>query len=108
MCLYLRFNGFDTSKTFSRLKELYYLRRYTKAYLLCKKMPISFYILCFNRISTNTPMKDLKQDLLQEIDQAMIDNSSGSLQKEISNTIQDFEISGIPFMIDDRDWKVKK
>jgi hypothetical protein len=38
----------------------------------------------------------------------MIDSSSGSLQKEISNTIQDFKISGIPFMIDDRDWKVKK
>ena len=38
----------------------------------------------------------------------MTDSSSGSLQKEISNTIQDFEISGIPFMIDDRDWKVKK
>jgi hypothetical protein len=37
----------------------------------------------------------------------MIDSSSESLQKEISNAIQDFEISHVPFMIDDRDWKVK-
>jgi hypothetical protein len=37
----------------------------------------------------------------------MIDSSSESLQKKISNAIQDFEISSIPFMVDDQDWKVK-
>jgi hypothetical protein len=68
---------------------------------------ISIYILCFNRVGTNIPTKDLKQDLLQEIDQAMSDGSLESLQMEICNAIQDFEISDIPFMIDDRDWKVK-
>ena len=68
---------------------------------------ISIYILCFNRVGTNIPTKELKQDLLQEIDQAMIDGSLESLQMEICNAIQDFEISDIPFMIDDRDWKVK-
>ena len=67
---------------------------------------ISFYILCFNRVGTkNIPTKDLNQDLLQEIDQAMIDGSLELLQMEICNAIQDFEISDIPFMIDDRDWK---
>jgi len=69
---------------------------------------ISFYILCFNRVGTkNILTKDLYQDLLQEIDQAIIDGSLESLQMEICNAIQDFEISDIPFMIDDRDWKVK-
>jgi hypothetical protein len=114
----LGLNGFDTSKTFSRLKELYNLRSSIvhgsrkrppvedtlELIVYARQCLISFYILCFNRIGTNTPTKDLKQDLLQEIDQAMIDSSSRSLQKEIiSSTIQDFEISGIPFMIDDRD-----
>jgi hypothetical protein len=33
---------------------------------------ISFYILRFNRVDTNIPTKDLKQDLLQEIDQAIM------------------------------------
>jgi hypothetical protein len=37
----------------------------------------------------------------------MIDGSLESLQMEICNAIQDFEISDISFMIDDRDWKVK-
>jgi hypothetical protein len=82
-------------------------RRYTRAYSLCKKVPNLNYILCFNRVGTNIPTKDLKQGLLQEIDQAMIDGSLESLQMEICNAIQDFEISDIPFMIDDRDWKVK-
>jgi hypothetical protein len=49
----------------------------------------------------NIPTKDLNQDLLQEIDQAIIDGSLESLQMEICNAIQDFEISDIPFMIDD-------
>ena len=63
---------------------------------------ISFYILCFNRVGTkNIPTKDLNQDLLQEFDQAIIDGSLESLQMEICNAIQDFEISDIPFMIDD-------
>jgi hypothetical protein len=48
---------------------------------------MSFYILCFNRVGTNIPAKALKQDLLLEIDQAMIDTSSESLQMEISNAI---------------------
>jgi hypothetical protein len=52
---------------------------------------ISFYVFCFNGIVTNTPTKDLRQDLLKEIDQAMIDSSSESLQKEISNAVQNFE-----------------
>jgi hypothetical protein len=70
---------------------------------------ISFYILCFNRVGTkNIPTKDLYQDLLQEIDQAIIDGSLESLQMEICNAIQDFEISDIPFMIDDLVGKVKK
>ncbi len=69
---------------------------------------ISIYILCFNRVGTkNIPTKDLNQDLLQEIDQAIIDGSLESLQMEICNAIQDFEISDIPFMIDDRVGKVK-
>jgi hypothetical protein len=63
---------------------------------------ISFYILCFYRVGTkNIPTKDLNQDLLQEIEQAIIDGSLESLQMEICNAIQDFEISDIPFMIDD-------
>jgi hypothetical protein len=63
---------------------------------------ISFYILCFYRVGTkNIPTKDLNQNLLQEIEQAIIDGSLESLQMEICNAIQDFEISDIPFMIDD-------
>jgi Apea-like HEPN len=117
----LGLNGFDTSNAFSRLKELYNLRSSIvhgskkrpkvedtlELIVYARRCLISFYILCFNCIGTNTPTKDLKQELLQEIDQAMIDSSSESLQKEINNAIPDFEISGIPFMIDDRDWKVK-
>jgi hypothetical protein len=87
-------------------------RRYARAYRLCKKTPNLILHICFNRIGINIGInirtKNLKQELLQEIEQAMIDSSSESLQKEINNAIQDFEISGIPFMIDDRDWKVKK
>jgi hypothetical protein len=64
-------------------------RRYTRAYRYARRCVISFYILCFNRVGTNIPAKDLKQDLLQEIDQAMIDGSLESLQMEISNAIQD-------------------
>lgn len=56
----------------------------------------------------NIPTKDLNQDLLQEIDQAIIDGSLESLQMEICNAIQDFEISDIPFMIDDWVGKAKK
>ncbi len=62
--------------------------------------------LCSNRIDASTPTK---QRLLQEIDEAMIDNSrSESLRKKIRNAIQDLRISDIPFMRDGRNWKVKE
>lgn len=73
-----------------------------------RKYLISFYILLSSyHICTSTPNKNLKQTLLQEIDMVMIDSSrSESLGEKINSAIQDLQISGIPFMRDDQDWKV--
>lgn len=77
-------------------------RRYTRTRGLCKKVPnLILQIMLQSCWHKKHPTKDLNQDLLQEIDQAIIDGSLESLQMEICNAIQDFEISDIPFMIDD-------
>jgi hypothetical protein len=51
--------------------------------------------------------KNIKQTPLQEIDMAMMDNSSQeSLRK--NSIIQDLEISSIAFIRNPWDWKVKE
>ena len=66
--LILGLSGFDTSKTFSRLKELYNLRSrivhgsrkrpkvedILELIVYARRCLLSFYILCFNRIGTQT------------------------------------------------------
>jgi hypothetical protein len=64
-------------------------------------------LLSSYHIHTSTRSKNLKQTLLQEIDMAMMDNSSQeSLRK--NSIIQDLEISSIAFIRNPWDWKVKE
>jgi hypothetical protein len=122
--IFLGLNGFDTEKTFESLKELYDVRSSIihgsekrskikdndkqELIVYARKCLISFYILLSSYdISTSTPKKNLKQTLLQEVDIAMIDSSRWEpLRKKINSAIKDLQISDIPFMKDDQDWKV--
>ena len=64
-------------------------------------------LLSHRYIGTSTRSKNLKQTLLQEIDMAMMDNSSQeSFHK--NSIVQDLQFSGILFMKNDWDWKVKE
>jgi hypothetical protein len=101
----LGLTGFDTKKTFTRLKQLYDLRsliihgsqkrpkikdNYKQELIVyARNCLISFYMLSSYHIGTSTPNKNLKRTPLQEIDMAMIDSSrSESLRKKITSAIQ--------------------
>lgn len=64
-------------------------------------------LLSSYHIDTSTCSKNHNQTLLQEIDMAMMDNSSQESPRK-NSIIRGLQISSIPFIRNDWDWKVNK